>query len=77
MWVPIQKAWVEPNQSHKFGGETSLRGRVANIVHDQWFAQNIKNRHARAQRAERVLKYKLHFAAEGHQRVAFESANVD
>ena len=69
-------ARVEPDQRDQLGDHVAARPCIADAVDDQGLGDDVVDRHARVERAERVLENELHLAAETLQLLAFEGQHI-
>src|SRR5579859_2809816 len=67
---------AKADQGHDLADRDVALGIRADIVDDESFADDVTHRHARVERAVGILKYDLHIAAEGFERVATEGKNI-
>ena len=75
--IALDVPQVETDQRDQLVHHFPARARIADAVDDQRLFDDVVDRHARVQRAERVLKDELHLPPEALQSLAFERQDID
>ena len=75
--VAAEMAAVEADQLEQLGDHLAAIGVVADAVDDQRLDQDVVDRHARIERAERVLEDELQLLAEARELLALDGHDVD
>ena len=76
MRIAAELATVEADQLHQLAHHLAAIGLVAHFMDDQRLDQDVVDRHARIERAERVLEDELQLGAEAVELVAFQRHDV-
>src|SRR6185503_13963052 len=77
MRVAAEVTAVEADQLEQLGDHFAAVGIVADAVDDQRLDQDVVDRHARIERAERVLEDELQLASESGELLALDGHDVD
>jgi hypothetical protein len=69
--IAAQEAHVEADERHHFLHALEALVLVADLMDDERLAHDVVGRHARVERAERILEHELHLASIGEELRAF------